>query len=425
MKNDSRNAPGRGPTGGVAKLPCIADNEQVNPEHVSPDAQAVRDRAYAISQAADAGTPAENWRRAEREFAVVHEYDTADGDLEQLGMTVARIPLEAGALWRLDLPRGERIEAWEPGNAGLQPPPEIMRLIGGVVSGKPLLPAPPVSADAGAARLREMLLVQRRTMLVHEPGVRLGTDPENLHEHRVAARRTRAFVRAARDYVDPDWRREIADPLGDLGEVTGPVRDLDVLLDHVRAELDTLGEPEPLGGMTLVELLEGERRDGRKRLVDVLDDADYRRVLGRMRVPPRLAAGVESVPLDLIARKEFRRLAKGVARLGSKPDDGAIHRLRIALKRARYASELSSPKGKRGRRFLADARSLQTLLGEHQDAAIAEVRLRAATVVDAATSAAFVAGRLAERQRLRRERVLEQLPATWKRLRKSAARLGH
>jgi CHAD domain-containing protein len=397
----------------------------VNPEHVSPDGHAVRDRAYAISQGPDAGTPDENWRRAEREFAVVHEYDTADRDLEQLGMTVARIPLEAGALWRLDLPRGERIEAWEPGNAGLRPPPEIMSLIGGVVAGKPLVPAPPVSADPGAARLREMLLAQRQEMLVHEPGVRLGTDIENLHEHRVAARRTRAFVRAARDYVDPAWRREIADPLGDLGDVTGPVRDLDVLLDHIRTELDTLGEPDPLGATTLVERLENERGDARLKLVDMLDDVAYRRVLGRMRVPPRLAAGVESVPLEKIARKEFRRLAKGVERLGGKPDNGAIHRLRIALKRARYASELSAPQGKRGRRFLADAKVLQTLLGEHQDAAVAEVRLRATTVFDAATSAAFVAGRLAERQRLRRERVLEQLPATWKRLRKSAARLGH
>jgi CHAD domain-containing protein len=397
----------------------------VNPEHVSPDAQAVRDRAYQISQAPDAGPPDENWRRAEREFAVVHEYDTADRDLEQLGMTVARLPLEAGALWRLDLPRGERIEAWEPGNAGLQPPPEIIRLIGGVVAGKPLVPAPPVSADPGAARLRAMLLAQRQAMLVHEPGVRLGTDVENLHEHRVAARRTRAFVRAARDYVDPDWRREIADPLGALGEMTGPVRDLDVLLEHIHMELDSLDEPDPVGATTLVERLEGERREARKQLVGVLDGTPYRRVLGRMRVPPRLAAGVESVPLEKIARKEFRRLAKGVAKLGTKPDDGAIHRLRIALKRARYASELSATEGKRGRRFLADARALQTLLGEHQDAAIAEVRLRATTVVDAATSAAFVAGRLAERQRLRRERVLEQLPAAWKRLRKSAEYLGH
>lgn len=33
-------------------------------------------------------------------------------------------------------------------------------------------------------------------------------------------------------------------------------------------------------------------------------------------------------------------------------------------------------------RFLAKAKALQDLLGEHQDSAVAEQRLRAATVVD-------------------------------------------
>ena len=71
------------------------------------------------------------------------------------------------------------------------------------------------------------------------------------------------------------------------------------------------------------------------------------------------------------------------------------------------------------RRFLADARVLQDLLGEHQDAAVAERQLREATVRDEATSVAFLAGRLGERQRTRPEPVRERLPAAWKRLRKS------
>jgi CHAD domain-containing protein len=389
------------------------------------DVHGVRERAYAISQGPEPGTPDENWLQAEREVGVVHEYDTADGDLERLGMTVSRFPLEAGALWRLDLPRGERVEAWEPGNAGLVPPPEIARLIAGVAAGKPLVPAPPQSDDPGAARLRAMMLTQRHEMLVHEPGVRLGTDVENLHEHRVAARRTRAFLRATRDYVEPDWRRQLVGPLAGLGDLTGPVRDLDVLLEHVREELDALGEPDPSGGSTLVDRLETERRGARRKLVDLLDGDAHRALLARLRLPPRLADGVEAVPLEQLARKEFRRLARAVGALGAAPGDRSIHRLRIALKRARYAAELSEPRGKAGRRFLADARTLQTLLGEHQDAAIAEERLRAATVVDTATAAAFVAGRIAERQHARRERALERLPGAWKRLRKSAARLGH
>ncbi len=388
------------------------------------DAHGVRERAYEISQRPDAGTPEENWSRAEQELAVEHEYDTADGDLERLGMTVSRRPLEIGALWRLDLPRAERVEAWEPGNAGLAPPHEIMRLIEGVVAGKPLVPAPPVSRDPGAIRLRAMIEMQREELLGHEPGVRLGADAENLHQHRVAARRTRAFLRATREHVDPNWQQLLSAPLDELAALTGPVRDLDVLLEHVREELHALNEPDPTGGRILVDRLETERHDARRRLVELLDTETHRSLLARLRLPPRLAEGMETIPLEQIARNEFRRLARAVGRLGKRPDDEAIHRLRIALKRARYAAELSEPAGKAGRRFLADARALQTLLGEHQDAAVAEERLRASTVVDAPTATAFVAGRIAERQRARRERAVERLPAAWKRLRRSGRRLG-
>ena len=150
-------------------------------------------------------------------------------------MTISRLPSEAGVVWRLTLPHGERVEAWEPGNAGLSLPAEILRLVSGVVGGKGLIPSAPVSSDGGAARLRQMLETQRRALLVHDPGVRLGSSPENVRRHRVAARRSRTFLRATRAYVDPNWRRSLAQPLSRLSETTGPARDLDVLLDHLAA----------------------------------------------------------------------------------------------------------------------------------------------------------------------------------------------
>jgi CHAD domain-containing protein len=348
-------------------------------------------------------------------------YDTLDGDLRKLGIALTRCPLEAGIVWRLALPRGEQVEAWEPGTAGLAPPAEVLALIGAVVAGKELVPLPPPTRDPGAGRLREMLEQQRRALRAHDPGTRLGADPENLHQHRVAARRTRAFLRAARDHVDADWRKSLAGPLGELGEVTGPVRDLDVLLEHVRAGLETIDDA---GAEKLLETLERERREARETLLAALDAPSHGALLTRLRVPPRLAEGVDSIPLRRIARKEFRRLMDAVDGLGKHPDDARLHKLRIALKRARYAAELAEPPGSAGRRFLADARRLQTLLGEHQDAAVAERHLRASTVVDDPTAAAFVAGRIAERQHARRIRVRERLPAAWKRLRKSGSKHG-
>ena len=387
------------------------------------DDESVRLRAHEISQGPEAGTPEENWGRAEREFTVAHDYDTVERDLEHLGMTLSRLPSEAGVEWRLTLPRGERVEAWEPGTNGLSPPAEVMRLIGGVVAGKPLVPGPPLSREPGAARLHELLEAQRIALLAHDPGVRLGDDPENLHQHRVAARRARASLRTTRKYLDAEWRRPLGAALRGLGEATGPVRDLDVALEHLRDEFARLDETEEAAKTAILERLEDERERARRGLLEALDGRDYRFLLARLRVPPRLAEGVESVPLEQLAQREFRRLAKLVDRLGKRPDERSIHRLRISLKRARYAAELIAPKGGGRKRFLADARILQELLGEHQDAVVTEQRLRKATVEDVRTAAAFAAGRIAERQRARRERVQERLPAAWKRLRKSGSRL--
>ena len=385
--------------------------------------EAIRRRAYEISESREAGTPEENWLRAEREFAVTHEYDTIDRDLERLGMRLWRLPSEAGVTWCLTLPRGERVEAWEPGNAGLAPPDEIVDLTQGVIRGKELVPGPPASSDPGAMRLRTMLEEQRTALLAHDPGTRLGEDPENLHQHRVAARRARAFLRATRAHLDPAWERTAADALRTLGESTGPVRDLDVLLEHVGSEIAALDPEDREAGTGVIARLDAGRATARRRLAEALDGEAYRFVLTQLRMPPRLAEDADGVPLARVARAEFRRLAKKVERLGKHPAETEIHGLRIALKRARYATELSAPEGKAARRFLADARVLQDLLGEHQDAVVAERLLRAATVDDERTAAAFVAGRIAERQSSRRARVRERLPAAWKRLRKSGAGL--
>jgi len=383
----------------------------------------VRHRAHRLPLDAGSGPSVEARLRADRELTVRHDYDTVDRDLERLGVTLSRLPSEAGAVWRLTLARGERVEAWEPGNEGLAVPGELAELVGGVLDGKLLVPAAPVSDDPGAVRLRDLLVAQRRAMLAHEPGTRLGADAENLHQHRVAARRTRAFLRAVRRHVDADWRRALGNGLSELGRATGPVRDLDVLLEHVRAEIAGVDPRERAAAEALVVELEQRLAAARDELLEALDGESYRLVLARLNLPPRLAQGVEAIPLPHVARTEFRRLVRVVDKLGKQPDAASIHGLRIALKRARYAAELAAPGGKRRKRFLGEAKELQDLLGEHQDAVVAEARLREVALGSSDAGAAFIAGRLAERQSQRRERVRSTLPSAWKRLRASGARL--
>jgi CHAD domain-containing protein len=383
----------------------------------------IRRRADEIAQGWEAGTPEENWLRAEREFTVAHDYDTADRDLERLGMTLSRLPSEAGVEWRLTLPRGERVEAWEPGTDGLAPPAEIVHLIGSVTAGKPLVPGPPVRREPGALRLRELLEVQRIALLTHDPGIRVGRDAENLHRHHAAARRTRALLRGARTHIDPGWRRPLDGALERLGQAAGPVRDLDVALARLRPELEGLDETDHLAKTLLLERLEEELTRRRRPLLETLDSAEYRFLLARLRQPPHLADGVEEVPLESLAGKELRRLARMVARIGRQPDEEVIRRLRIAFERVRHVAELAAPVEAARKRFLADAHVVHLLVAEHHESVVAERRLRGAAVEDVRTAAAFAAGRLAERQRRRRERVQERLPFAWSTLWESSARL--
>ena len=75
-------------------------------------------------------------------------------------------------------------------------------------------------------------------MLAHDPGTRLGTESEELHQMRVATRRLRAFQRAGSELLDPEWSESVRDELKWLGGALGTVRDLDVLVEHLTAEVE-------------------------------------------------------------------------------------------------------------------------------------------------------------------------------------------
>src|SRR4029453_1542303 len=93
--------------------------------------------------------------------------------------------------------------------------------------------------------LRDLLDRQRRALESSEAGVRDGTDPEELHRFRVATRRSRALIRASRPLVR-DQLATIDREVRWLGGVTGEVRDLDVLIEHIR-ELIPLLDPDQAG----------------------------------------------------------------------------------------------------------------------------------------------------------------------------------
>jgi CHAD domain-containing protein len=101
--------------------------------------------------------------------------------------------------------------------------------------------------------------------------------------------------------------------------------------------------------------------------------------------------------------------------VGASPSSATIHEIRIHTKRARYAAELAEPAvGKPATRFIKKARIVQDVLGMHQDAIQAEAYVRAFLKQSTNVRTAFVAGRMVERQRERRDRARKNMRRLWK-----------
>jgi len=191
---------------------------------------------------------------------------------------------------------------------------------------------------------------QARKLLLHDPGTRLGSDPEDLHQMRVATRRLRAFLRVGRPLLDETWSEPLRDELGWLGRALGPARDLDVLLEHVESELAALGEPDGAAG--LLEALRAEQVSARRDVVAALSSDRYLALLERLDHVGTPELTGDETPLAELCAAAWRRARRRLSRLDDRSSDTALHEARIALKRARYAAELAQHElGKRGTRF--------------------------------------------------------------------------
>ena len=226
-----------------------------------------------------------------------------------------------------------------------------------------------------------------RRLREHDPGTRIGEDPEALHDMRVATRRLRAAVRIFAPALPARVERELRDELRWLGQLLGGVRDLDVQLEH----LDAFAAQSPVSGRAGLarfrDYLEAERLRRRGPMLEGLDSRRYFRLLvrledfaaGRVRLGKRNT--VAQAPVAVIGRraikKAFRGLIKRGDKIGAAPTPEDLHVLRIRAKRLRYLFEfLIDAVGKEGGRFVKRLTRLQDLLGTYHDAVVADDHIR-------------------------------------------------
>jgi CHAD domain-containing protein len=261
--------------------------------------------------------------------------------------------------------------------------------------------------------LRSRLRAQLREIERHDPGTRLGRDPESLHDMRVAVRRTRALLRAGKKLIAAETAGLDA-RLKELGAVLGEVRDLDVLLARLDAEAGELGGEDAREARSLLAGLRTERSCSRARLLAALRSQEYLWLLDdTAEAIEDLEPSGAAVTLDDVADRAFTRARKAVHALPAEPADWELHRVRKLGKRARYAAELVGRK-----EFVRHAKALQDVLGEHQDAVVAAERLRE-LAAGATAEQALVAGRLVEREEERRLQARAAWPEAWQKLRQT------
>jgi CHAD domain-containing protein len=273
--------------------------------------------------------------------------------------------------------------------------------------------------------LRRTMARSTVRLVAQVPVVELGEDPEGIHDARVAARRLRSDLRTFGPVLDPAWAKPLRAELGWVGALLGRVRDAEVLIARLGARIESIADPGITAGKLLLDDLELQRTGARRRLLEGLRSERFGNLIDRLgdgASAPRSVDGGTADAADTagtLMSRPWRRLVRAAGRPGPQPEDADLHRVRIEVKRVRYAAEAFSPAlGTRADRFAAAARNLQDLLGEHHDAVVSLAWLTANGIGADDTSVAFAAGRLAEYESMERDRRRDAWPKAWARLEK-------
>jgi len=229
-------------------------------------------------------------------------------------------------------------------------------------------------------------------MRAHEPGTRLGEDPEELHDMRVPTRRMRAAMKVFEDAL-PERARWLREELRWVAHALGDVRDLDVQIEDLQAWREEADE-ESAGFLDrILKIIRKRRAEARKNMLAVLDSERYERLESSFAEMLRLGPGAErelaqtdghdparepitAAAPPLVSRR-YRKWRKAAKRLDETSSPEAFHDVRKKGKRLRYTLEfVSKVYGKPVKKLVKPLKALQDDLGDHQDAIVASRYLR-------------------------------------------------
>ncbi len=262
--------------------------------------------------------------------------------------------------------------------------------------------------------LEEVLLRLLDTLEANVPGTIREFDTEFLHDLRVAVRRTRSAVKLCGDVLPAGVPEAFSGEFKWLGDVTTPIRDLDVYLlgyDQMAAGLlaATPAELEPFH-RHLAQRREIEQRE----LVRALRSRRFLSLTKAWRKElaapaPRRGITTAALAADRIGRAHRKVLKRGAAITPDSPPE-SLHDLRKRCKELRYLLEFFASLYDPAihQQAVRDLKGLQDCLGEYQDCEVQqhEIRMFAAQMMterDVPATALLAMGELASKI-ARRER---------------------
>jgi CHAD domain-containing protein len=246
-------------------------------------------------------------------------------------------------------------------------------------------------AMSGREAVTALLLEQLDTLEANVDGVLRDLDTEFLHDLRIAVRRTRSALKLLGDVLPGEFTLRFASEFRWLGDLTTPVRDLDVHLLSYPQMAARLVAASPADLEPFHAFLVGRRSAERRKLNRGLRSARFASVLGdwRKALGTRDAAGLagasgaagapagaagpraDVLSADRIRRAHGRVIKLGASITGASPPEH-LHTLRKRGKELRYVLEffgsLYDPELHRA--VIADLKRLQDCLGEFQDSQV-------------------------------------------------------
>ena len=231
--------------------------------------------------------------------------------------------------------------------------------------------------DPAGPVMREILSAQLDVLEDRLPGVLEDRHPDYLHQFRVAIRRTRSALSQLPEAIALEGRTDAVESFRWLGQITGPQRDLDVLLLDLSDRMAASGDADTLAPLHrhLTRLKTAAHRD----LVRLLSGPRFHTSVARWRdsLSPSSANWTTTEPLRApfteVVSARGAKLLRRVLRdgRGISPESPAerLHDLRKRMKKLRYVCEFLAEVLPREhtKPAIKALKGLQEVLGRVQD----------------------------------------------------------